>query len=196
MGHRWFGTLFPINEKWCIIKLGEKMKQYIPTYYYQNIHTIPYDKLKSKGIRCLVFDLDNTLSIIEKSMCEEKTVRLIQALKKDFLIVIISNNTKKRVQPYQEQLGVEVFSWAMKPSCRVLKKISKKYAFSSFEMVMIGDQIMTDVKAGNRFGAMTILVDPLGKKDLKVTSINRFFEKILLTYFRKIHVLERGKYDE
>jgi len=178
------------------MKIGEKMRQYIPTYYYQSVHSIPYSKLKGQGIRCLVFDLDNTLSIIERSICEKETIDLIQTLKKDFCIVIISNNTKRRILPYQEQLKVDCIAWAMKPSFRALKKIQRKYSFRSSEMVMIGDQIMTDIKAGNRFGVMTILVDPLGKKDLKVTSVNRFFERMILKVFSKKHILERGKYDE
>lgn len=172
------------------------MKQYIPTKYYQDIHHIPYSKLKDQGIRCLVFDLDNTLCLIEHASCDEKTVQLIQNLKNDFHVMIISNNTPKRVLPYQDQLGIEVIPWAMKPSRKALVTIQKKYSFFPKEMVVIGDQIMTDVKAGNRFGAMTILVDPLGKKDLKVTSINRFFERMILKRFQKKRILERGKYSE
>ena len=45
------------------------------------------------------------------------------------------------------------------------------------EMCMIGDQIVTDVLAGNRFKIMTILVDPLGEKDLKITGLNRKIEE-------------------
>ena len=59
---------------------------------------------------------------------------------------------------------------------------------------MIGDQLMTDVFGGNRFGCYTILVDPLGKKDLKITSLNRTLEKMVIKKLSKKGILERGKY--
>ena len=37
------------------------MALYKPTMYKKNIFDIDYEQLKKKGIKCLVFDLDNTL---------------------------------------------------------------------------------------------------------------------------------------
>ena len=59
-------------------------------------------------------------------------------------------------------------------------EIKNKFNYKKEQMCMIGDQLMTDILGANRYGIYTILVDPLGKKDLKVTSINRFFEKKIL----------------
>lgn len=38
--------------------------KYLPDMYKKNIFDINYDKLKKKGIKCLIFDLDNTLALI------------------------------------------------------------------------------------------------------------------------------------
>ena len=61
---------------------------------------------------------------------------------------------------------------------------------------MIGDQIVTDVLAGNRFKIMTILVDPLGEKDLKITGLNRKIEEKIVKRYEKRGLFERGKYYE
>ena len=61
---------------------------------------------------------------------------------------------------------------------------------------MIGDQIVTDVLAGNRFKIMTILVDPLGEKDLKITGLNRKVEEKIVKRYEKRGLFERGKYYE
>ena len=61
-------------------------------------------------------------------------------------------------------------------------------------MVMIGDQIVTDIVSGNKFKIMTILVDPLGEKDLKITGLNRLVEARIIKYFKKRGLFERGKY--
>ena len=147
-----------------------------PTMYRKNIFEIDYEKLKERGIKCLVFDLDNTLGLIDHEKCPRNTKKLIKNLQKDFLIFIASNNNKRRIQPYMEDLGVGGVSWCMKPSTRGLRKIQKNYHVKKKEMVMIGDQIVTDILAGKRFHIMTILVDPLGKKDLKITGLNRYWE--------------------
>lgn len=172
------------------------MKRYIPTMYRKSIFDISYAKLKKRGVKCLIFDLDNTLALIDEEKCPEKTKQLCERLKKDFQVVIISNNTKKRLLPYLEELQVDGVSMAMKPGLRGLKKIQKKYRLQKEEMVMIGDQLMTDIVSGNRFQIMTILVDPLGKKDLKITSINRFLENLVLKKLSQQKILERGTYYE
>lgn len=170
------------------------MSIFKPTMYRKNIFDIDYQKLKEKGIRCLVFDLDNTLGLIEHEKCPRNTKKLIKSLQKDFLIFIASNNNKRRIKPYMEDLGVGGVSWCMKPSTRGLKKIKKEYNLKKKEMVMIGDQIVTDVLAGKRFRIMTILVDPLGKKDLKITGLNRYWEDKIIRRYEKRGKFKRGNY--
>lgn len=165
-----------------------------PTMYRKNIFEIDYEKLKERGIKCLVFDLDNTLGLIDHEKCPRNTKKLIKNLQKDFLIFIASNNNKRRIQPYMEDLGVGGVSWCMKPSTRGLRKIQKNYHVKKKEMVMIGDQIVTDVLSGKRFKIMTILVDPLGKKDLKITGLNRYFEDKIIRRYEKRGDFKRGSY--
>ena len=61
-------------------------------------------------------------------------------------------------------------------------------------MCIIGDQIVTDVLAGKRFHIKTILVDPLGEKDLKITGLNRKIEAKIVKRYEKRGLFERGKY--
>ena len=167
-----------------------------PKIYRKNIYEINYDKLYDEGIRCLVFDLDNTLGLISHKNCPEKTKMLIKKLQKQFLVVISSNNTKKRLKPYLKELEIDGVAWSMKPSIKGLLKIKLKYKLLKKEMCIIGDQIVTDVVAGNRFHIKTILVDPLGEKDLKITGLNRKIEAKIIKHYEKRGLFERGKYYE
>lgn len=167
-----------------------------PNMYKKSIFEIDYLKLKKQGIKCLIFDLDNTLGLIDHKTCPKNTKKLIEELKKDFLVVISSNNTFKRIQFYTRELDIEGISFSLKPSIMGLVRIRKKYKLKKCEMVMIGDQIVTDIFSGNRFGIFTILVDPLGKKDLKITGINRLIEKRIVNNYKKRGLFERGKYYE
>ena len=167
-----------------------------PNVYQKDIFSINYDKLKNDGIRCLVFDLDNTLALISEKRCPLKTKKLIKKVQDEFVIFIISNNKKKRIEPYKKELGVDAVSFAMKPFTRGLTKIRKLYGLKKKEMAMIGDQLVTDVMSGKKFGIKTILVDPLGDKDLKITNLNRKIEEKILSKYQRKGVFERGKYYE
>ncbi len=167
-----------------------------PNRYYKDIYSINYAKLKDEGIKCIVFDLDNTLGTINNKKCPEKTKELLKTLQNDFCIFISSNNTRRRINPYLKDLGVGGISLSMKPSTRGLRLIKKNYKFNKNEMVIIGDQIITDILAGRRYKIKTILVDPLGDKDLKITGINRKLESRIIKRYEKRGLFERGKYYE
>lgn len=164
--------------------------------YYNNIYDINYKKLKDDGIKSLIFDLDNTLGLISDGECPERTKELINELKKDFFIVICSNNSKSRLKPYMEDLGVDGVAWSMKPFINGLVRIKRKYKLKKKEMAIIGDQIVTDIFAGNKFRIKTILVDPLGIKDMKITFLNRKIEDFIVKRYTKRRIFERGRYYE
>lgn len=165
-----------------------------PKIYQKNIFEINYNELKNEGIKCLIFDLDNTLGLISHKSCPDEAKELINKLKKDFTIIISSNNTRRRLKPYLEELGIDGVAWSMKPSIKSLIQIKVRYKYKKKEMCIIGDQIVTDVLAGNRYHIKTILVDPLGEKDLKITGLNRKVEARIVKHYEKRGIFERGKY--
>ena len=172
------------------------MSLFLPNIYKKNIFEIPYQKLKKEGIKCLVFDLDNTLGLVSNRSCPEETKKLIKELKKDFIVVICSNNNKKRIQIYLDELEVDGISWSLKPTTRGLSIIKRKYQLKKEEMCMIGDQLLTDILSGKIFSIKTVLVDPLGKKDLKITGLNRKIENCIIKRYEKKRIFKRGNYYE
>lgn len=170
--------------------------RFYPNMYQKNIKDINYKKLKKLGIKCLIFDLDNTIALIDQHVITDDTKRLLMELKNDFQIIIISNNITKRVKSYADYLECDFVANAAKPLSKGYQKIKKKYGLKKEEMCMIGDQIVTDIYGGNHYGMFTILVDPLGKKDLKITSLNRFIEKKILKHYEKKQIMKKGEYYE
>lgn len=167
-----------------------------PDIYQKNIFDIDYKKLYKQGISCLIFDLDNTLALIDEKKCPNKVKKLISHLKQDFIVVIISNNVYKRIKPYKDSLEINAVSMAMKPLPVGLSKIKKYYHLRKNEMMMIGDQLVTDVLSGKLYGIHTCLVEPLGKKDLKITGFNRMIENQILNRYEKKEIFKRGKFYE
>ena len=167
-----------------------------PDIYQQNIFNINYKKLKKEGITCLIFDLDNTLGLLEQKRCPKKTKELIEKLKEDFQVIIISNNLRKRIQVYKKQLGIDAVSLALKPFTFGLRRIKKNYNLNKKEMIMIGDQLVTDILSAKIFHIKSVLVEPLGKKDLKITNLNRKIEEKIVDKYTRKGVFERGKFYE
>jgi len=175
--------------------MGELMNKYIPKIYKKSILDIDYNILKEKDIKCIMFDLDNTLLEVHKITPKKDFCHLVKKLKKDFKIIVISNNSSsKRVSLVAKELDVDYIKFAMKPFSRGFRKVHKRYNFNKCEMCLIGDQIMTDIMGGNKYGIYTILVDPLSDKELKVTGINRFFERRVLKKLAKKNLFKRGEY--
>lgn len=166
----------------------------LPDIYQKSIFTIDYDKLYKKGVRLLIFDLDNTLALIDEKNCPSNVKDLIINLKKRFKVVMISNNVSSRIKPYKDELEIDAISMAMKPLTRGLIKIKRNYKCEKKEMIMIGDQLVTDILSGKLFGILTCLVEPLGEKDLKITGFNRKIEKIVLNKYNKMNKFERGRF--
>ena len=100
--------------------------KFYPNMYQKSIHNINYKKLKKIGIKCLVFDLDNTIALIDQHMITDETKNLLINLKNDFQVVIISNNITKRVKTYANYLDCDFVANATKPLSKGYKKIKKK----------------------------------------------------------------------
>ena len=65
----------------------------------------------------------------------------------------------------------------MKPLSFGIDRARKKLNLTKDEVVMVGDQLLTDVAAANQAGIRSILVRPLLNTDKWDTRINRFFER-------------------
>ena len=170
--------------------------KYLPDIYKRNIFDINYKKLKDEDIKCLIFDLDNTLVKIDSIEVDKKTMELITKLKKDFIVLIVSNSPKKRVKIFLDKLDIDGYPFALKPSIRSLKKIKDKYNLSNKNIAIIGDQFITDMGYGYKGKIKKIFVDPIAIKDLKITNINRFFENKIMSKYNKLNKFRKGKYYE
>lgn len=173
------------------------MEKYLPDIYMKNIYTINYDKLKELGIKCLLFDLDNTIVPFHEKGPRIETKELFYKLKqKGFKIVIFSNSPKLRLKTFKDELNVEIFGNAKKPHTKNFNKILRIVKYEESEVAIIGDQILTDILGGNRAGITTILTTPLEPKDPFWTKPNRFREMRIMKKLRDKNLFQKGKYYE
>lgn len=169
--------------------------KFLPDIYQKSIYKINYEKLKNSGIKCLIFDLDNTIAPINMNKPNLRLINLFNKLKNmGFKCVILSNSGKKRVEPFKNGLAVDSGFSSRKPSNKKFIKVMNNYNYVADEIAMVGDQLLTDIYGANRIGITSILVNPMGEKDFIVSLFNRFIENIIFKAFRKRDLFTRGKY--
>ena len=170
---------------------------YIPDIYSKDIYSINYTKLKKQNIKCLLFDLDNTIA---PEHIKEPTKEMINHFQKleemGFKVIIISNALKNRVKPFKEKLNIDACHTACKPLPHKYKKIMELYNLEPENIAAIGDQIYTDIKGANKLDITSILVNPLSNRESIITKINRLKEKRLFKKFQKQKTLIKGEYYE
>ncbi len=173
------------------------MEQYLPDIYQKSIYTIDYSKLLNRGIKCILFDLDNTIVSPFNSQPTKKTKDLFISLKqKGFKVIIFTNSPKMRLKEFKNYFGVDGVANARKPFPGKLKKVLEKYGYDVNEVAIVGDQMMTDIKVGNKVGITTILIVPISSKDFIVTKLNRFFERKMMQKLKSHDLFWPGRYYE
>lgn len=75
------------------------------------------------------------------------------------------------------ELDIQAISHAMKPAPFAVFAALRRLGVDRREAVLVGDQLYTDVWAGNFAGVDTILVKPQATADLWYTKIFRIFER-------------------
>lgn len=173
------------------------MEKYIPDIYQKSIYAIDYQRLLEKGIKCILFDLDNTLVPYNIKNTDDKMKQLFHELKEmGFKLILFSNNNKKRLKPFKEDLNVDCCCHAQKPRSKNFWKIMQEYKYEETDLAIIGDQMLTDIAGGNRVGITTILINPVSTKDAFWTIPNRMYERKIMKKLRDHDLFSKGRYYE
>ncbi|MEG0825895.1 MAG: YqeG family HAD IIIA-type phosphatase [Bacilli bacterium] len=173
------------------------MEKYIPDIYQKSIYTIDYNKLLERGIKCILFDLDNTLVPVNIKRPNKKLKELFEDLKeKGFILIIFSNNSKNRLKPFKDELEIDCCARAKKPFRKKFITVINEYNLSVDEIAIVGDQLLTDIAGGNKIGITTILINPVSTYDDIFTRFTRKIEKNILKKLRDNDLFIKGKYYE
>ena len=172
------------------------MENYIPDIYQKSIYSINYDSLIKRGIKCILFDLDNTLVPPNNKLPNKKLQELIDELKNKLKIIIFSNSSDKRIKPFIEQLKIDGYGNVDKFFNQNIEEIMKKYDLNINEIAIVGDQLLTEINLGNIFGITTIYVNPISKNDSFKIKLKRIKENKIMKKLRDRDLFLVGRYYE
>ena len=105
---------------------------------------------------------------------------LFENLKKDFLLLIASNNKNKEyIENARKQVDFTVVGYANKPNPKIILDFLKNHGVNPENSAIVGDRPLTDILAGKLAGMKTVLVD----------SISWFEEPGLTRFVRRLERL-------
>lgn len=152
------------------------------TRYVASLPLLDVDELVADGVRLVLLDRDNTC--VPRDAAEppaEVMAWLDRAREAGLKLCLVSNNFhSSQVRGSAEHMGVDVVDHAMKPLPFALVRAMRLMGSMPGETVMIGDQVFTDVVAGNLAGVRSVLVRPQSRRDLWYTHVFRVFERLAL----------------
>lgn len=158
---------------------------FFPDEYVASTYIIDFEKLYEKGIRGLIFDIDNTL-VPHGDPADQRAVDLFERLKAiGFECCLISNNQEPRVRMFNEKIQVNYVYNAHKPSVKNYFKAMGIMGTDQSNTVFIGDQLFTDVCGAKRSGIHNILVKPIYPKEEIQIVLKRYLEKVVLHFYKK-----------
>lgn len=145
------------------------------------ITDVDVDELAASGVRCVLFDRDNTVVPRDTGVAPEPVMDWICRVREaGIALCMVSNNFhSQQVEASAAELGCAVVHHAMKPAPFAVRRALALEGVDASEAVLIGDQVFTDVMAGNLAGVRTILVEPQSTSDLWYTHIFRVFERAI-----------------
>lgn len=156
-----------------------------PNYYYHSIHELDISFFTDNNIKGILFDIDNTLEPYATALPSEKTVQLFEKLKNaDIKISVISNNHEERVRKFCEPLKVGYSYDSGKPSKKKILSAISDMGLTLKDVVIVGDQLFTDIWAGNNTKIKSIFVDKINDKESFFIKLKRCLEAPLVKKIR------------
>ncbi|HET7580891.1 MAG TPA: YqeG family HAD IIIA-type phosphatase [Bacillales bacterium] len=162
------------------------LKKFLPDEHVESIFDIRPNKLKSLGIKGVITDLDNTLVEWDRPDATPELLKWVSLMKdQGIFITVVSNNTRERVSRFSDPVELPFIYKARKPMTKAFRQAMNDMQLKKDEIVIVGDQILTDVFGGNRLGVHTILVVPIARNDGWMTKLNRKMEHFLLAWMKR-----------
>ena len=110
------------------------------------------------GIKGVILDIDETLRF-DMGDIPIENIEWLDMLKTKLKVIVLSNGMDKNIRSLLEEKGIVYLSMALKPLKRNFIKACNILELNPNEVVVIGDDIISDIYGGNRCNMTTIKVN-------------------------------------
>lgn len=142
-------------------------------------------KYANLGFKAIFLDIDNTIALSRIGNLDIKNEKFIDELQNNGIkVVIFSNAKRKRVLNFLQGKKLDYTYYSLKPLPFKFWIEAFKLRIKPKNILVLGDQLLTDILGANLSGCYGIYTKQLGDKDTFLTSINRRIEKFIWRYMK------------
>lgn len=153
----------------------------LPSHRVRAVFDLSPDLLRAWGVEALMLDLDNTLLAWDESDPPPEVGRWLAVMRHSGIpACLVSNSLSRRSREAASLLGLPIAAGRFKPSADKLRKALLILGTPPERTAMVGDQLFTDILAGNRLGVPTILTSPLSPREPLRIHMVRALERLFL----------------
>lgn len=157
-----------------------------PDEFAETIYDITPEFLNSWEIKALICDIDNTLVPYDVPTADEPLVTHLKTIESSGIkLAFVSNNEKERVDLFNEKFGAFAVWKSGKPYGKGIGKCIKHFGEKKDNILLVGDQLYTDVLGAHHNGIRAIVLKPIKEKENTFFKIKRLAEKPFLRYFKR-----------
>ena len=159
--------------------------RFYPHHEAETAAGIDYEDLYEKGVRGVVFDIDNTL-VPHGAPADEGAVRLFARLRRlGMRTLVLSNNKEPRVKMFADAVKTDYIYKAGKPGVKGYRRAMEQMHTTPDTTIFVGDQLFTDIWGAKKAGMETFLVKPIHPKEEIQIVLKRRLEKIVLYFYHR-----------
>lgn len=159
------------------------MNPLFPSTSVESVFSIDYLKLKGMGYKAIIFDIDSTLVPHGDDTTNEIDQLFNYLHKLGFKTLLLSNNSEERISTFNRNIKTLFIPMANKPHRANYLKAIRMLNVNYSEVILVGDQLFTDIIGANLCGIKSILVKFLKHpEDIKIGK-KRQLERLILKLF-------------
>ena len=158
-----------------------------PCQVVESVKELEPETLKERGIEAIITDLDNTLVPWRHYEIMPGVIEWLAKLDVAGIKICIASNTihTERLKQLAETMNIPFVDRVRKPYTGGFVRAMKAMGSNAENTAVFGDQIFTDILAGNRLGLHTILLrPPLSKEEFISTQLVRYVENGVIRKLR------------
>lgn len=160
-------------------------QRFYPGERAASAYEIPYESWYGRGIRGVIFDIDNTL-VPHGAPADSRAIRLFSRLRElGMETCLLSNNREPRVASFAAQVNSRYIFKGGKPGIRNYLRAMELMGTDQTSTLFVGDQLFTDVYGARRAGIPNILVEPIHPKEEIQIVLKRRLEAIVLREYER-----------
>ncbi len=164
-----------------------------PRYLVASVAQLSPRVLGAWRVEALMLDLDNTLVAWGESMPPTVVRDWVMELRRSAIpACVVSNSRSPRARTISALLSLPFAEGRFKPSASKLRHALQILGTPPERTAMVGDQLFTDVLAGNRLGVPTILTAPLFPREPLRIQVMRAIERRVLAGLARRGVTPRS----